>query len=321
MVQRSGNGSPPRSVPTTSVASSNVAASVNLSSSDKYTSIAEVGGRLVLYGPVGYPATANTCSSATLSPSTLALTGLVSGSCADPATEGRQVLPVFTVEKSAGSAGAAVPTVAVQISHVAGASPAFEVGPIYVPPLPSPGFRLGPDVMSFPDNSPSWPSWTFGDGYLWLYGPTTDHGSELLRISASTGAVLGRVKMPDIPGPIFAVDEDGLWLAPPANSAGTAVYHVGLTSTAAVRVFPLNGREYAAWMVALGHSVWLAVSSKEAAGPCGSWSETKPHVNPIRRSPPWTTRSSSPGARPPWLVTFRADCGPRWQMRLATSRL
>jgi hypothetical protein len=231
-----------------------VAASVNLSGSDKYTSIAKVGGQLVLYGPTGYPTTGRTCSSATVDPSTLALTGLVSASCANPATEGRLVLPVFTVERGAAwSAGSAVPTVTVQISHLAAVIPSLQLGPVYM--AGSPGFRLGPVVMRFPDESSSWPVWAYGDGYLWLYGPTTRNGSELLRISSSTGAVVKQLGMPDVLGPILAVDNDGLWMAPPA------VYHVGLRASAAVPVFTLSAGEYAAWMVAAGHSVWFAVSS------------------------------------------------------------
>jgi hypothetical protein len=115
--------------------------------------------------------------------------------------------------------------------------------------------------MSFPDQPTSWPVWTYGDGYLWLYGSTTQNGSELLRISSSTGVVVKEVAMPDITGPIFATDGDGLWVAPPENNPGPAVYHVGLHASAAVPVFTLTSGEYAAWMVGSGGSVWIAVSA------------------------------------------------------------
>jgi hypothetical protein len=339
-VQRAGHGKSANATVPKEGSSSNVAASVDLSSIDKYTAIADVGGRLVLSGPGGNPAGGDTCDSATLNPTTLALTGVVGGSCADPSTEGRRVVPVFTVEPAV-PGSAAVPMVEVQISHVSPVTapvPSIQVGPIYVPGLPgSPGYTLGPTVMSFPDKSSHWPSWTYGDGYLWLYfssvesktrslagpgstvkptsttsttgktagTPTTKAAAakstatltgkirvkpssqkstatgtkatnpksesatestpmlsgELLKVSASTGLVVQTLRLPDVLHPIFAVDDDGLWIAPPANGAAPAVYHVGLKGSAAAPVFHLASGSYAAWMVAAGHSVWLAVSS------------------------------------------------------------
>jgi hypothetical protein len=270
VVQRSGGGKSagPKvvssSTTSTSVPkgspSSGVAASVNLSKSDEYSSISDVGGKLVLFGPKGYPSMAMTCNAAALNPSTLALGDRVSGSCADPATEGQRVLPVFTVERGvAWSKPGGASTVTVEVSHAAPLTPALHLGPMVMAGLPD--YRVGPVVMRFPDQSGSWPVWAYGDGYMWLYGSTTTKGSELLRISESTGAVAAHVHMPDLPGPILVVDKDGIWMAPPANSHGSAVFHVGVRGSVAIPVFHLASGEYAAWMLAAGHSVWFAASS------------------------------------------------------------
>jgi len=73
--------------------------------------------------------------------------------------------------------------------------------------------------------------------------------------------VLQRLAMPDVPRPILAADDDGLWMAPAVNSGGHTVYHVELGASAAVPVFSLPGLQYAAWVVAAGHDVWLDVGS------------------------------------------------------------
>ena len=240
-------------------ASSGVAASVNLSSSDRYTSIAEVGGRLVLYGPTGYPTTGSTCSAATVNPSTLALTGLVRASCANPATEGRVVVPVFTVEQGvAWTPGSSLSTVTVEISHTSAVVPSLQLGPVYM--AGSPGYRLGPVVMSFPDRQLDG---LFGPTATGTFGCTAQRRRTAASscASSSTGVVVKEVAMPDITGPIFAIDGDGLWVAPPENNPGPAVYHVGLHASAAVPVFTLASGESTAWMVGSGGSVWIAVGT------------------------------------------------------------
>ena len=62
------------------------------------------------------------------------------------------------------------------------------------------------------------PSWIYGGGDLWLYD-WTDH-FDLLRISATTGAVLQRLVVPKIQSPLLAFNEDGLWIAPTGESSG-----------------------------------------------------------------------------------------------------
>jgi len=223
---------------------------LSLTKSDKYGDLALAGSRIVLYGPAAQaqdPSASATCNSATVNPTTLALSDLMTSSCANPALEGRRVLPVVTVEPKVpfGSGGAA--NVTVRISRVVPGSP---------------GYALGPVVMSFPQESDGWPGWTYGGGALWLFDAYAKGGSQLLRISAMTGAVEQRVAMPAISRPIVAVNDEGFWLAPAANSLGNAdlaaVYLVAPGASTATRVLVLPDDEYAQWMVASGDLLWLA---------------------------------------------------------------
>ncbi len=85
-------------------------ARVDLSQSDKYSEIAVVDDRILLFGPTSPsdgPQAANTCYAASVDPSSLVLGDEHAGSCADPALEGRQVLPVFAVDKDLPRVGVA----------------------------------------------------------------------------------------------------------------------------------------------------------------------------------------------------------------------
>jgi hypothetical protein len=224
---------------------------LNLTNSDKYGDIALVGGRMLLYGPADQesnPSATATCNSAVVNPSTLKLSDLRSSSCANPTLESQRVLPITTVERNVPFNGGGVATVSVAISRVSSRSP---------------GYRLGPVVMTFPQASTGWPTWVYGAGDLWLYDANNPGGYDLLRISESTGTVVQRLKVPAISRPILAFDADGLWLAPAVNSTGpaeTALYHVSIGASSATVALKL-GSEYVAWMTASGHSVWLDASS------------------------------------------------------------
>jgi hypothetical protein len=245
---------------------------LDLSKSDKYGDIALVGGRIVLYGPAiqeQYPSGSAACSSAEVDPATLALSHLMTSSCANPALEGQRVLPVVTVEPNVSFGNGGVAAVTVRISRVASAAP---------------GYVLGPVVMSFPQESDGWPTWTYGDGDLWLFDALAKGGSRLLRISGSTGAVIQRVAMPAISRPIVAFDHDGFWLAPAANSGGNngtsnGVYHVAPGAGAATRAFSLRSGEPVSWMVASGHSLWLAPGPR----PSTIWHLTGASATPVGR--------------------------------------
>jgi hypothetical protein len=252
-----------------------VVTELNLSKGDNYDTITEVGGRLILSGQTVDRPGAPVCHSAVLNPIALVLKQARSGDCDDPALAGEPALPIIAGEPKVAffGAGNGIGTETVRIAHLAAVAP---------------GYRVGPVVMSFPQVSDEHAGWTFGDGYLWLYDGTTRQGSELLRISLADGRVLQRVAMPDVPRPILAADDDGLWMAPAVNSGGHAVYHVEPGARTATPVISLPGARYAAWMVAAGHDVWLDVGS-------GGRTETLWHLvgTGARRTDHVTLRTSS----------------------------
>jgi hypothetical protein len=217
---------------------------LNLTKSDKYSDITTVGGQILLYGVASgpFPEASQTCSSAVVNPSTLKLSDLRSGSCADPALQGESVLPILSAAKTIPGGG--VITYAIRIAHVSTAAP---------------GYRLGPVVMTFPEGSTSNPDWIYGDGSLWLYDASSPGDHDLLRISESTGDVVQQLDIPSIVRPLLAFDDDGLWIAPTTNSLGVTNEVLRLTpgATDTVPVFALPDNRYASWVIATGHSVWL----------------------------------------------------------------
>jgi hypothetical protein len=226
---------------------------LNLTKSDKYGDIALVGGKMLLYGPAeseSDPEVSDTCNSAVLNPVTLQLSNLETSSCANPALAGRTVLPVVTVEPKTPFLGGGVATVTVRVSRVTHGSP---------------GYRLGPVVMTFPQESDGWPSWVYGDGSLWLYDSYSPGGYDLIRISEATGSVVQKIKISEMTEPIIAFDNDGLWLAPSVDGSPTqrSVLHLAIGAHEAVPVltFPRGANDYANWMVATGRSVFLNVDT------------------------------------------------------------
>lgn len=228
---------------------------LNLSAGDRYDTIARVGGQLLLSGFTLSRGGSITCNAAVVSPATLALSQVRSGSCDDPSLAGERVLPLITVERHViWPAGSGIATETVRIAHVTSSPP---------------GYRVGPVVMTFPQTSDTAAGWAYGDGYLWVYDPTSAAGSELLRISASTGKVLQRLRAPQVYRPIIVADDDGLWLAPAGNSGGAgsaAVYRIVPGAAAALTAFRLPRPGYVVWMVAVGREVWLAASRGGTAG-------------------------------------------------------
>jgi hypothetical protein len=218
---------------------------LDLSRSDRYDTITRLRGRLVLSGRTVAQGKL-LCDAAVVDPVTLTLSDKRSGSCEDPALSGEPVLPIVTAEPRVPFfPNNGIATETVRISYRAS-----------VPP----GYRVGPVVMRYPQISTSSPSWAYGDGYLWLYDGTTGQGSELLRISLTSGVVTGRVAMPNMPRPILAADADVVWIAPAVNGAGDTVYHLAPAANHATAVFKLT-RQYVAWIVAAGHNVWLDTAS------------------------------------------------------------
>jgi hypothetical protein len=224
-----------------------VVSELNLSRRDSYDSISRVGGALVVTGStVGRHGSA-VCDAAVVDPATLALSRRRTGSCDDPSLAGERVLPIQAGEPRVPfpGGGTGIGTDTLRIAHLTQASPGYEIGPV---------------VMRTPQISDEHPVWTFGDGYLWLYDGTSGDGSEVLRISQASGAVLARVSMPNLPRPILAANADGLWMAPSVNGGGHAVYHLSLGASTATPILRLN-HGYVGWMVAAGHDLWLDVAA------------------------------------------------------------
>jgi len=209
-----------------------------------YDALTVAGGRLILSGgPDGSPLPAarhdapglTGCRAATVDPATMTVTGRRTGNCDDPRLFDQATLVVndFTNGNPDGSH--------VQIAHVTGG-----------------GFAVGPVVMTYSELSDTDAEWLYGDGYLWLFDCLTTAGSELLRISATTGAVLQTVRMPQIDRPLLAVDDDGLWLAPAVNSSSGSIYRLAPGMARPVLVRHIHSDAY--WMAAAGHSLWVSVN-------------------------------------------------------------
>ena len=147
-------------------------------------------------------------------------------------------------------------------------------------------FRLGPVVMRYGNISDGRPEWTYGADDLWLYDVGTGGGAvgphlpaEVLRISASTGAVLGRASMPTLTRIILAADADGLWFSPSLETGWLPghppdlLYFVPLGGTHPVVVQagpPTRSGgtsvAYANWIVAAGRRAWVDVEVGRRAG-------------------------------------------------------
>ncbi len=219
-------------------------ARLGLSPAASYEAIASVDGRVALSGGRGGSLFASAsdargairCDSVVVDPATLSVSEQRSGNCEDPRLYGVQALVVNSFIN--GNPDGAT----VRIAHV----------------TPQ-GYVLGPIVMTYTELSDTDAEWVYGDGFLWVYDDLTTHGSELLRVSATTGRVLQTARMPPVDRPLIAADADGFWLAPATNSSGRGLYHLapGMTRPVFVRAFSQG----AIWMVASDHSVWLDLNN------------------------------------------------------------
>jgi hypothetical protein len=253
-------------------------ATVDLTENDKFSEIAAVGHRILLYGSASqsiYPEVASTCYSASVDPSSLVLSDERSGSCADPTLQGQQVLPVFGVDKDLKASGGG-PSAVVRIAHVV--------------PRP-PGYALGPVVMTFPVEAwgDSAPTWAYGGGDLWLYEWDNPGGVDLVRISATTGSVLLRVHIAKIWHPVLAYNHEGLWIAPSGQaSSPEALYLVppGGTHASAVFHFPEDG--FAKWVVGSGDALWVNAQPRPVSKFGVVWMLRGPKATPV-----WHVRESS----------------------------
>ncbi len=250
-------------------------ATVDLSRSDKYSEIAVVGDRILLYGSTSesnYLEATDTCFSAWVGPSSLVLGDERSGSCADPALEGRQVLPVFAIDKNS-SRVLVHQSAVVRIAHV-------------VPH--SPGYALGPVVMTFPAFAwgDSAPTWIYGGGDLWLYEWDNPGGVDLMRISATTGDVLQRLRVPKVWKPVLAYNDEGLWIAPSGQtSSPEALYLVAPGGTVATPVFHFPDAGFAKWIVGSGDALWMNAQPRPPSEVGVVWMLRGPDAKPVWHVP------------------------------------
>jgi hypothetical protein len=136
-------------------------------------------------------------------------------------------------------------------------------------------FHVGPVLMTFPNASGGVrPSLVYGDGSIWLYDCATEHGSEVLRISASTGKVLERAAMPDFSRPIIAANDEGFWMGPDTDSLfdppqpTLGIYVVPLGATHSVLAKATGG--WVNSMSGTADTMNVEVSVREEAGARGT---------------------------------------------------
>ncbi len=286
-------------------------ATVDLSQSDKYSEIAVVGDRILLYGSTresNYLEVTDTCYSAWVDPSSLVLGDERSGSCADPTLQGRQVLPVFAIDKDS-SRVLVHQSAVVRIAHI-------------VPH--SPGYALGPVVMSF--SAFAWgdsaPTWIYGGGDLWLYEWDNPGGVDLMRISATTGDVLQRLRVPKVWHPVLAYNDEGLWVAPSGQSGSSELYLVAPGATAAKPVFHFPDHGLAKWIVGSGDGLWLNAQPQAVSDVGVVWMLRGPEAKPVWHVPESgaSSRSSRRLGILAWSGTQLMGCGPRLRRRMTSSR-
>jgi len=244
-----------------------------LTTSERYDAIAVVNGRIIVYGHASpspeFPSTSSTCSSAFVNPSTLALSNRRSGNCADPAMFGREVIPAISIDRDLRAASGG-PSAIVRIARVTSVSP---------------GYALGPVVMTFPALAyeQTEPSWIYGGGDLWLYDWVNHF--DLLRISATTGGVLQRLVVPKIQSPLLAFNEEGLWIAPIGESSGP-LYRLAPGASRSAPVFDLGPGGFVWWLVASGDSVWIDDQPRPVAETSTVWELRGPDAVPVWREAP-----------------------------------
>jgi len=249
-------------------------ATVDLNRSDKYSEIAVVDDRILLYGSTSQSddlEVTDTCYSVWVDPTSLVLSDERSGSCADPALEGRQVLPVFAIDKKS-SRVLVHQSAVVRIAHVVSHSP---------------GYTLGPVVMTFPAFAwgDSAPTWIYGGGNLWLYEWDNPGGVDLMRISATTGAVLQRLRVPKVWHPVLAYNDEGLWVAPSGQSGSSELYLVAPGATAATPVFHFPDHGFAKWIVGSGDALWLNAQPRAVSDAGVVWMLSGRGAKPVWHAP------------------------------------
>lgn len=236
---------PPRATPPVSTQKP---PGVALPSSDLFNQISVTSNGLLLTGvtdtngesPQSSPQ--STCVAAPLDPQSLAVGSVQMGSCGDPLLTGRTVEAVNTQLPQSNNA-----TISINVADPA-------TGQV----------SDGPVVMTYGSYSDTRPVISYGTQWVWVYDNSTTNGSELLQVSASSGAVFDTVRMPALYRPLLAADDGGVWVA---NSIGgspaPALFYVGAGSSApSVAISATNVP--ICWLQADGASAWVGAGLQNA---------------------------------------------------------
>lgn len=266
--------------------------SVALPSGGEFSSIAVVGGRLIVSGgPPGALVVSGywnllvngrapgSCDAATVDPRTLVVGSVRRANCGDPALYGERVLPISYALRAPAPAGAGL-TLAVRIARV--------------DPAARDRYQLGPVVTTYPQCSDCQIQWIYGAGSLWLYNPFDGNpprrSGVLLRISTRTGQVLERWPLPRILRALLAAAAHTLWLSPsiesgiPGNVAGSrllpyiSLYRITPGERSPQRVFSVGGAG-ARWLVASGHTASADIDNGHGGAVVWTFSDNSPPVH------------------------------------------
>jgi hypothetical protein len=129
------------------------------------------------------------------------------------------------------------------------------------------------------------PTWTYGGGDLWLYEWDNPGGVDLMRLSATTGDVLQRLRVPKVWHPVLAYNDEGLWVAPSGQSGSSELYLVAPGATAATPVFHFPDHGFAKWIVGSGDALWLNPQPGPVSDVGVVWMLRGPEAKPVWHVP------------------------------------
>lgn len=258
----------------TQQATNNAVSSTTVSALPTSTLITHGSQLWVVTDPNGLPfvgggdsSTPSTCTIQPVNPSTLALSPEKTDVCNDPALNGGTSAP-DVIRTGTNSE-------ALHVVHVDPQTHAIDVGP---------------ELATFEPDSGSGVSSAYGPGVLWLYETETVNGPTVWRVSSASGAVLQTISVPDLPQPVLAANDNGLYIAA-SESYGGPIFRIGIGATHATQVFsapsiPAGGQMVDLWMVASGSRVWSDVCMRPGIGdvPCTIWGFQGPNLQPVFHS-------------------------------------
>lgn len=201
--------------------------------------ISVMKGRLLLTGQSS-TTDSRVCTAMSVDPATLTFGRVRHGSCNNPSLSGQQV----------------------GISVAQGTSIGFDSTARVVTADPATGkVSAGPVLFSYADGSDTRPLWVYGGSWLWVYDVDTEHGPEVVQVSATTGQVQATIPIPKLFRPILAADDDGLWVGESIEGSGEGLdtlYRVAPGASDATTV--IAGDQVVRWLVATGHHVWVGTT-------------------------------------------------------------